>query len=156
MTNEWNSNYDPDPFDDEYALGAANAVPVKIVEEEKENEGIVDKILSHDDYPNPSVIVSPATQTNYVQNRVGWVFDVSLLVVATFTVGSVAVYKNFIADEALIYNFTSTGIFQFSKGQLALRYNDQLIFVANNVTGNVTPSMHGNIVRRALWPEYLM
>lgn len=154
MTEEVNTNFDIDPYDDDLKLGGMNAIPVKIIREEDEDKSIVDRILSHDDYA--PVIVAPATQTVYVQTRQGWVYDVLMLIIATFTVGTVSVYKNFIADEALIYTFPSAGNFQFSKGQLALRYGDQLIFVANTVTGNVTPSMHGNLVRRAIYPEYIM
>lgn len=151
---EINTNYDVDPYDDEEVLGRNSAVPVKIIEEEDEDKSIVDRILSHDDFA--PVIISPATQTNYVQTRQGWVYDVGMLIIATFTVGTVSVYKNFISDESLIYTFPVAGNFQFSKGQLTLRYGDQLIFVANGVTGNVTPSMHGNLVRRAVFPDYLM
>lgn len=151
---EINTNYDVDPYDDEEVLGRNSAVPVKIIEEEGEDKSIVDRILSHDDFA--PVIISPATQTNYVQTRPGWVYDVGLLIIATFSAGTVSVYKNFISDESLIYIFPNIGMFQFSKGQLALRYSDQLIFVANSVTGNVTPSLHGNLIRRAVFPDYLM
>jgi hypothetical protein len=155
MSDEINTNYESDPYDDEYELGRSTAVPVRVVKEEGEDQSIVNRIISHDDYA-PAIINGVATQTSYVQTRQGWVFDVGMLILATFTAGSVSVYKNFIADEALIYTFPQAGNFQFSKGQLALRYGDQLIFVANTVTGNVTPSMHGNLVRRAWFPEYIM
>ena len=151
---EINTNWDQDPYDDEEVLGRSTAVPVKIIEAEEEDKSIVDRILSHDDFA--PAIITPATQTTYVQTRQGWVFDVGLLILATFTAGTVSVYKNFVSDESLIYVFPNIGMFQFSKGQLALRYGDQLIFVANGVTGNVTPSMHGNLVRRAIFPDYLM
>jgi hypothetical protein len=154
MSDEINTNYDPDPYDDETELGRSTAVPVRIIQDEGEDKSIVNRIISHDDFA--PVIIAPATQTNYVQSRQGWVFDVGMLILATFTAGTVSVYKNAIADECLIYVFPSTGNFQFSKGQLALRYGDQLIFVANTVTGNVTPSLHGNLVRRAWFPEYIM
>lgn len=155
MTGEINTNYDPDPYDDEEELGRVSAVPVKVIKDEGEDSEVVNKIVSHDDFA-PVIVNGSATQTNYVQARQGWVYDVGMLILATFTAGSVSVYKNFIADESLIYTFPQAGNFQFSKGQLALRYGDQLIFVANTVTGNVTPSMHGNLVRRAWFPEYIM
>lgn len=151
---EINTNWDTDPYDDEEVLGRSSAVPVKIIKEEGEDKSIVDRILSHDDFA--PVIIAPATQTSYVQTRQGWVYDVGMLIIATFTAGTVSVYKNYISDESLIYVFPNAGNFQFSKGQLALRYGDQLIFVANTVTGNVTPSMHGNLVRRAVFPDYLI
>jgi hypothetical protein len=154
MSDEINTNYESDPYDDEYELGRSTAVPVKIIQAEHEDRSIVEKIVSHDDFA--PVIINPAVQTIYTQTRQGWVYDVGMLIIATFTVGTVSVYKNSIADESLIYTFPQAGNFQFSKTQLALRYADQLIFVANAVTGNVTPSMHGNLIRRAFYPEYAM
>jgi hypothetical protein len=154
MNDEVNTNYETDPYDDEYELGRSTAVPVRVVKEEGEDSEAVNKIISHDDFA--PVILGGATQTSYQQTRQGWVYDIGMLIIATFTAGSVSVYKNAIADECLIYTFPQAGNFQFSKGQLVLRYGDQLIFVANTVTGNVTPSMHGNLVRRAWFPEYIM
>lgn len=154
MTEEVNTNFDIDPYDDDLKLGAISPIPVQVIKEQDEDKSIVNRILSHDDFA--PAIITPATQTNYVQTRQGWVYDVGMLIVATFVSGTVSVYKNFIADESLIYIFPAAGNFQFSKGQLALRYGDQLIFVGNSVGGNVTPSMHGNLVRRAVFPDYLM
>jgi hypothetical protein len=154
MTEEKNTNFETDPYDDDLTLGGISPIPVQVIQEQDEDKSIVDRILSHDDFA--PAIITPATQTSYVQTRQGWVYDVGMLIVATFVSGSVSVYKNFIADESLIYIFPAAGNFQFSKGQLTLRYGDQLVFVANSVGGNVTPSMHGNLVRRAIFPEYLM
>jgi hypothetical protein len=153
MNEPINTNYDVDPYDDETVLGGITPIPVIEVKAGTE-EQLYRKIIDHDDFA--PAIIAPATQTNYVMVREGWVFDVAYIVLATFTAGTVNVYKNFISDESLKLVFSTTGIFQWSKGQLPLRFNDQLIFVANGVTGNVTVSFSGKLVRRSAWGEYII
>jgi hypothetical protein len=157
MTDNWNTNFDQDIFDDERVLGGAEdytPIKVSIANKAGDDEQSYRKITDHDDFA--PVIISPATQTIYYMVREGWVYDIAYIVAATFTAGSVSVYKNFIADEQLKFTFSSAGIFQWSKGQLPLRMGDQLIFVANGVTGNVTVSMSGKMVRREFWGEYII
>jgi hypothetical protein len=74
----------------------------------------------------------------------------------SFTAGTVTVYKNTIDDSTIIIVFPQAGVYTFGRGEVMIRHGDQLIFVANGITGNVTPAIYGTQVASELFTDYMM
>jgi hypothetical protein len=127
------------------------AIPVQIVsaQEARFNQ----EVLDFDAWPT----TLPGSGTIDFQFGEGWIYDVRRLTCASFTAGTVSVYKNGPTDANLLCVFTSAGSFFFGKGGLGLmRPHDHLFFVASGITGSVTPSMSGFKFRRDIFGEYVM
>jgi hypothetical protein len=117
--------------------------------------------LSHAIFPfdfNPATLPASGTLNNpnlYSPNE-GYFWDVRKLTAATFTGGSVTVYKNAANDANAEVVFTSAGVFWFGSGQLILNSNDSLIFVGAGLAGNVTISGRAISVRADYLADYLL
>jgi hypothetical protein len=117
--------------------------------------------LSHAIFPfdfNPATIPTSGTLNNpnlYSPNE-GYYWDIRKLTAATFTSGSVAVYKNAANDANAEVVFSSAGTYWFGSGQLILNSNDFLLFVGTGLVGNVTISGRAISVRADYLADYLL
>jgi hypothetical protein len=75
----------------------------------------------------------------------------------TFTSGTVNLYRNHADDSNLVGAFTSAGYLTYSSLGLPVQWDQRLIFVAQTVTGNVTPTL-ATVIEVAAWavPAYVM
>ena len=75
----------------------------------------------------------------------------------TFTAGSVNLYRNHADDSNLVGAFTQAGYLTYSSIGLPLMWDQRLVFAAQTVTGNVTPSL-ATVIEVADWavPAYVM
>ncbi len=137
-------------IEDEPQVYDGAAVPVHVINQAAHSrEGM---ILDADAWPN-SLAASGTIDWQVPQD--GWIWDIRRLTVASFSAGSVTVYKNGITDANIVCVFTSAGSIFFTPNTVCLRPHDHLFFVAANIVGAVTPSLSAVKVRRDLWAEYL-
>lgn len=115
--------------------------------------------------PIPGIAVPPITTTNgkadypeLLAPRSGYWWDVKTITAATFSAGTVNLYAGGTGaeDSELRFVFTTAGTYAFGSAQLLVPPGQRLIFAAQTVTGNVTPSL--TVVEVAAWalPAYLM
>ena len=86
----------------------------------------------------------------------GYFWDIKKITAASFTAGTVSLYKNAANDANSEVVFTSAGSYFFGTGQLLLSSNDFLLFVAAGITGNVTISGRAIQVRADYLADYLL
>lgn len=86
----------------------------------------------------------------------GYFWDIKKITAASFTAGSVAMYKDAANDANSEVVFASAGSYFFGTGQLLLNSNDFLVFVAAGITGNVTISGRAIQVRADYLADYLL
>lgn len=86
----------------------------------------------------------------------GYYWDVKKITCASFTSGSVALYKNAQNDANAEVVFTSAGSYFFGTGQLMLNSNDFLVLAAAGITGAVTISGRAISVRADYLADYLL
>jgi hypothetical protein len=110
-----------------------------------------------------SITVTAGAGTNHdaakYGPRDGYAWDIRNLVAASFSAGTVAVYKNSAGqavDANLRFTFTSAGLWQMGTAQLLLLPGQYLTFVAAGITGNVTLSGDGIQVALPFLAAYLM
>ena len=115
--------------------------------------------------PIPGIPVPPITSTSGIADypellapRAGYWWDVKTVTMATFTAGSVNLYAGGTGaqDSELRFVFSTAGTYAFGSAQLLVPPGQRLIFAAQTVTGNVTPSL--TVIEVAAWalPAYLM
>jgi hypothetical protein len=86
----------------------------------------------------------------------GYFWDVRKVTAASFTAGSVAMYKNAANDANAEVVFTQAGSYFFGSGQLILNSNDFLVFTGSGITGNITISGRAILVRADYLADYLL
>jgi hypothetical protein len=86
----------------------------------------------------------------------GYVWDIRKLTAASFTTGTVTVYKNAQNDANTEVVFTSAGTYWFGSGQEIINSNDFLLFAASGITGNVTISGRAVQIREDYLADYLL
>jgi hypothetical protein len=86
----------------------------------------------------------------------GYFWDIKKITAASFTTGTVALYKNAANDANAEVVFTQAGSYFFGTGQLLLNSNDFLVLVAAGITGNVTISGRAISVRADYLADYLL
>jgi hypothetical protein len=144
------SEIDTDYVEDEPQDYASAAVPVHIISQpDRTYESM---ILDIDAWPLP---LAGSGVIDWQIPQDGWIWDIRRLTVASFTAGTVTVYKNGQTDANVVCVFTSAGSFFFNPNTLCLRPHDHLYFVATGIVGSVTPSVAAVKVRRDLWARYL-
>jgi hypothetical protein len=107
---------------------------------------------------NPGLITGSGTfdQPMVLGPREGFAWDVELLVAASFTAGTVTVYKQGIADHNIRGVFPSAGTLRYSGASLFLRAPERLLIVGTGITGNVTISGSAIMVAEEFVGEYLL
>ncbi|MGO9220553.1 MAG: hypothetical protein ACLP5E_22755, partial [Streptosporangiaceae bacterium] len=96
MTDEDGTREDAGP-------GSAFPVPVRVVDDDGSGRSLLEsRITPYDQAP---AAVSGSGQTAFVQGRAGWIYDIRLISVQTFTAGTVNVYKNAVADVNFLLPF---------------------------------------------------
>jgi hypothetical protein len=88
--------------------------------------------------------------------RDGFAIDVKLLIAASFTAGSVNVYKQGAADMNQRGSFPQAGTLVFGGQSLMIMPGERLVLTASGITGNVTISGGGIMVRQDYVGEYLL
>lgn len=88
--------------------------------------------------------------------RDGYAWDLRRLTAASFTAGTVAVYRNQAADANQLFTFTSAGTWWIASGQVILRSTERLVLVAAGITGSVTVSGSAIMVAEPWLAEYLL
>lgn len=86
----------------------------------------------------------------------GFVWFIIQFTAASFSAGTVTVYRNFINDPNQMFTFTQAGTFYFGATQCYLGDSDMLAFSAAGITGNVTLSGWAINVPTPLVPDYLL
>jgi hypothetical protein len=87
----------------------------------------------------------------------GFVWVVRSVTAATFTAGTIGLYKGLPADNNLRYVFTAAGAFYPGGSGLILVYGDRLTFApVTAVTGLVTLSLEATQMTADLLPRFLM
>jgi hypothetical protein len=115
--------------------------------------------------PIPGIPVPQITTANGMADypellspRSGYWWFVIQAAAVTFTVGTVNLYRGQVnIDSLLVGAFPSAGYLTYSSTGLPVPPGSRLIFDANTVTGNVTPSL-STVIEVADWavPAYLM
>ena len=110
--------------------------------------------------PVPQITTSTgiADYPELLSPRAGYWWFVIQAAAVTFTVGSVNLYRGQSnIDSLLVGAFTSAGYLTYSSTGLPVPPGSRLIFTAETVTGNVTPSL-STVIEVADWavPAYLM
>jgi hypothetical protein len=115
--------------------------------------------------PIPGIPIPQITTTSGIADypellspRTGYWWFVIQAAAVTFSGGSVNLYRNSANVDSLIVGaFTAAGYLTYSSSGLPVSPNQRLIFAAQTVTGNVTPSL-STVVEVADWavPAYLM
>lgn len=107
--------------------------------------------------PQITTAAGKADYPELLSPRTGYWWDVRLVACATFSSGSVNLYRNNADDYDIVGAFTSAGWITYASGQLLLNWNQRLIFAAQTITGNATPSIASVIeVRADVLPAYLL
>lgn len=91
----------------------------------------------------------------------GKVWDIRSITCATFTGGTVSLYRAQSSagatDTQLKYVFQQAGTLWFARAQFLLQGNDQFILTASSsLTGSVTPSFEATEMDIDLLPDYLV
>lgn len=115
--------------------------------------------------PIPGIPVPQITSTNGLADypelltpRSGYWWFVIQAAAVTFTAGTVSLYRGQANIDSLIVGaFTQAGYLTYSSTSLPVPPGSRLIFAAEAVTGNVTPSLT-TVIEVADWavPAYLM
>lgn len=109
--------------------------------------------------PVPQITTASGTADwpELLSPRAGYWWFVIQANALTFTVGSVSLYRNNADDWDLVGSFPSSGYLTYSGSGLPVFRNQRLVFKANTVTGNVTPSLQ-SVIEVADWavPAYLL
>lgn len=95
-------------------------------------------------------------QPMHLGPRDGYAWDLRRLTAASFTAGTVAVYRNQAADANQLFTFTSAGTWWIASGQVILRSTERLVLVAAGITGSVTVSGSAIMVAEPWLAEYLL
>jgi hypothetical protein len=88
--------------------------------------------------------------------RDGFALDVKLLVAASFTAGSVSVFRQGAADMNQRGFFPSAGTLTYGGQSLMVMPGERLVLTATGITGNVTVSGDVILVRQDYVGEYLL
>jgi len=106
----------------------------------------------------PTAIAGPGTIDSpmVLGARDGFCMDITILVAAGFTAGSVSVYKGGVADHLLRGVFSSAGTLKFGGASLLLMPGERLLFVGTGITGNLTISGSAIMVAHSFLAEYLL
>jgi len=88
--------------------------------------------------------------------RDGYAWDMKRVTAASFTAGTVAVYKNAVADANQLFTFTSAGTWWITGNDMILMPGDRLLFVGAGITGNITISGDAIQVELAWLGAYLL
>ena len=93
--------------------------------------------------------------------RAGFWWDVRRLTAAGFSAGTVAAYKNGVADGNQVFAFSSAGVITNGKAQVMLGPGDRLIYVSSNITlntGAAGVSIGGDAIQVEAWAlfDYLV
>jgi len=128
----------------------AEPIPVRIIKDVAEfNVDVNDFIM----WP-PLLNASGTTVLQFTDK---WNYDIRRITAASFTAGTVNVYKGVADDAHILAVFTSAGSLYFSKGQLGVfRPGDNLIFVAAGIVGLVTITVAGFRFHKEVFGAYMM
>lgn len=86
----------------------------------------------------------------------GYAWDVKLITAASFTAGTVSVYRGSQADNNLRFVWTVAGTYTFGTAQFLIRAGEHMLFTATGITGSVSISFDGIQVASPLLAEYLL
>jgi hypothetical protein len=87
--------------------------------------------------------------------RLGYVWDIVRLTVASFTAGTVSVYNSAAVDSQLIDVFAAAGSHFYGHRQHLIEPNQWLVWVAAGITGNVTITGRAVMVPMSRYDEYV-
>lgn len=88
--------------------------------------------------------------------RDGFAVDFKRFTFASFTAGTVALYKQGVADMDLIQGGFTAGTLYGGSQDLLLQPSERWLVVATGITGNVTISGSGIMIRQDFLAEYLL
>ena len=94
-------------------------------------------------------------QPNLFGPRLGYHWDLRIVVAQGFTVGTVTVYRNSINGEQM-FTFPSAGLWEVPHKSRMLRPNDRLVFLGASLTGTASISFEATSVPSPLVGAYLL
>jgi hypothetical protein len=156
MTEQQNTNYDPDPFDNDFVLGAASPVRVTIAGDEMHPwHGVNDEhYVEYVDIPGPQYSGSGAMV--FPGPTPGFKWDVKMITVAGYSAGTVQLWKNDLVNPSSQRFTFPAGGETITPGKCAfvLSPNDTIYFVPVGLTGTISVTLGVMRVRREAFSEY--